>query len=218
MDRDFLKTKIAREIITLVASGVYTDGQKLPPERRLCKQFNVSRGTIRQSLANLEELSVVKIKAGSGAYVQKIKPKKLPRRVLPPNFNNVTLKDTIVARKAIELTAIELACDNITSKDFNKLEKLINNMEQAIESLPDFLKYDMYFHESIIRASGNAALITAFEAIYEYHRYSQVFSSSSARCEDVAMVYHKKILQALKQKNKKKCVKFLNEHFNNMLI
>ena len=217
MDREFLNTKIVREIIASIASGVYANGCRLPSERKLCEQFKVSRGTIRQSMANLEKLGIVKIKSGSGAYVQKIKTKKLPRRILPPNFNGVSLADTIIARKAIELAAIELACDRITKKQLIKLEKLVIKMEQAMENLPDFLKSDIHFHELIVKASGNAALITAFEAIYEYHKYSQIFSSSSIKCEDVALGYHKKILDALKKGNKKKCIRVLKEHFDNMI-
>ena len=51
----------------------------------------------------------------------------------------------------------------------------------------EVLKFDMAFHEAIIWASGNRPLITAFEAIREYHRYFQVFTSRWADDEHAAV-------------------------------
>ena len=165
MKRELLKTRIIREIITLIASAGYTANQKLPSERQLCKKFGVSRGTIRQALTALEKMSVVKTKPGSGTYVQKPVLKKIPARILPPNFGNVTLEDIIVARRAIESAAIEPACKNIKKKQVIELEKLVDKMEMNLEDLPEFLKYDMKFHDLIVRAGRNPALTTAFEAM-----------------------------------------------------
>ena len=155
-------------------------------------------------------------KPGSGAYVQKFKTKRIPKQVLPRDFDNVTMGDVIFARKAIEVAAIESACDRMTQVQIAEAEKLIATMENSLENLPEFIKADIAFHELILTASGNAVLITAFEAIFEYHRYSQVFTSSLDKCEDTALEHHKKILNALKQRDKKAAVKEISEHFDNM--
>ena len=217
MEIEFLHTKAVREILSLIASGIYKSGQRLPAERKLCDRFGISRGTLRKALADLEKMGAIKVRPQSGAYVQKFSQKKISSKVLPNNFNNVSLKDVVMARKAIELAAIEQACERMTKKELASLEKLINGMEESIDSLPDFLNIDMCFHELIVRASRNSALIAAFEAISEYHKYSQVFSSSSPQCEDDALIYHKKILNALRKVNGKSAVKMLKGHFENML-
>lgn len=200
----------------MIASGQFSDGDRLPAERRLCEQFGVSRGTLREALADLEKMGAIHIKPGSGAYVQKFKTKRIPKQVLPRDFGNVTMTDVIFARKAIEVAAIESACDRITQYQIAEAEKLIATMKNSLENLPDFIKADMAFHELIVTASGNAVLITAFEAIFEYHRYSQVFTSSLDECEETALDYHKKILDALRQGDKKMAVKEISEHFDNM--
>src|SRR3990172_3537578 len=122
MDKEFLHIKIIREIISLIASGTYEDGKRLPSERQLCEKFAVSRGTIRQALADLEKLGAIKVKAGSGAYVKKYSYKKIPGHILPPEFSNVTLADVLTARKAIEIAAIDLACENINENQLACLE------------------------------------------------------------------------------------------------
>ena len=216
MDRELLNTKVVREIIAMIASGQFGDGDRLPAERKLCEQFAVSRGTLREALADLEKMGAVSIKPGSGAYVQKFKAKKIPKKVLPRDFDNVTMGDVIFARKAIEVASIESACERVTQKHIAEAQKLIAGMENSLENLPEFIRKDMAFHELIVTASGNAALITAFEAIFEYHRYSQVFTSSLDECEETALEYHKKILSALKLGDKRAAVKVLSEHFDDM--
>jgi GntR family transcriptional repressor for pyruvate dehydrogenase complex len=216
LEKELLHIKIVREIIALISSGHFKDGQRLPAERKLCEQFGVSRGTLRQSLADLEKMGIVVIRPGSGIYVKKFSSKKIPRRILPVDCNNTTLADIIIARKAIEIAAMELACQRITEKEIQHLKKLIRNMEDSLDSLPDFLKHDILFHESLVRASGNPALVTAFEAIAEYHKYSQVFSSSHTNCEDLALACHKKLLSALEKNNPKIGRNALTRHFAGM--
>jgi DNA-binding LacI/PurR family transcriptional regulator len=46
-------------------------GERLPPERELCAQFNVSRPTIRKALGTLARHEIVEIRHGSGAFVRK---------------------------------------------------------------------------------------------------------------------------------------------------
>lgn len=217
MDKEFLHTKAVREIISLIASDQYSQGRKLPAERNLCEQFEISRGTLRKALADLEKMGAIKIRPQSGAFVQKFSYKKLPNKVLPVDFNGVSLSDIIVARKAIELAAIEIASERITKKEIAGFDRIVEKMQKSLDKLPAFLKYDMRFHESIVKASRNSVLITAFDSISEYHKYSQVFSSSYEECEEDALRDHRIILQYLKRGNQKQSIKSLREHFDNML-
>jgi len=216
MDKEFLHTKVIKEIISRIYSGLYRNGQRLPSERKLCDQFGISRGTLRSAFSGLEKMGVIKIKAQSGAYVQKFSHKKLSPKILPRNLKDVSLQDIIAARRAIELEAVKLACERITKRQLTVLKKLVDCMEESLDSLPDFLNMDVCFHESIVKASGNLVLIAAFEAIFEYHKYSQVLSSPYPESEKNAFVYHKKIMIALEEADSKAAVKILKEHFDNI--
>ncbi|MGD0784995.1 MAG: FadR/GntR family transcriptional regulator [Sedimentisphaerales bacterium] len=212
MNKELLHTKLVRELIALISSGTYGDGARLPAERKLCEQFNVSRGTVRLALYDLEKLGILKIKAGSGAYVQKISQRKLPTYFLPPDFVNVSIADIICARKAIETAAITLACEKISARQIEELEQLIEKMEQSRDNLLEFLKLDMEFHQSIIHASGNMPLVTAFESIADYLKYSQVFSSLYESEVQTAIDFHKKMLWALKTRSSKNGAKAILKH------
>ena len=52
-----------------IETGVYADGDQLPPERQLATAFNAARSTIRKALNQLEESGLVVRRVGSGTYV-----------------------------------------------------------------------------------------------------------------------------------------------------
>ena len=60
---------IVERIESLIDSGQYPAGSRLPPERELAENFEVSRPTIREAIIALEVLEQVEVKTGSGVYV-----------------------------------------------------------------------------------------------------------------------------------------------------
>ena len=52
-----------------IANGVLKPGMRLPPERELCLQLNISRVTLRKALARLVEDGVRNASHGRGWYV-----------------------------------------------------------------------------------------------------------------------------------------------------
>jgi len=216
MNRELLTSKIVRKIIGQIAAGIYPEGERLPAERKLCADLGVSRGTLRKALFELEKIGAVEIKHGSGIYVRKISAKKIPDEVLPPDFRTVKIDDIIDARKAIENAAVAQACQKVTSRQVAKIGAVVTEMERKLDDLAGFIEQDMLFHELIVNASSNAVLVKAFEAISEYHRYCQIFTSSSEECETKALDYHKKIHAALKDRDSRLAVDLMTKHLEEM--
>ncbi len=214
MDRDHLHNQIIREIIARVAAGTYATGQRLPAERALGEEFQVARGTIRKAISKLEELGVLRIKANSGIYVQGVAHARLPQTFLPPDFKSVDLEDIVTARKAIELAALKQAVGRIAPRDLKSLRNLIDRMGQTLEDLPAFLELDLAFHQALVRASGNAVLATAFEAIYDYHRFSAVYTSQHEGEEEQALRFHERLLTAIEKGDVRAGCRILEKHLD----
>ena len=214
VEREHLHNRLIRELIAQIASGEH--GKRLPSERALCARFGVARGTLRKALTGLEELGVIRIKPNSGAYVQPLSQVKLPSQFLPPDFDSVNLADVIEARKAIETAAVAAAATRMTPAQLHELEGLVARMHDALDDISAFVELDMTFHRALVRASGNAVLTTAFEAIYEYHRFSTVFTSQQEGEEAEALEYHRRLLTALKAEDGPASCRILNEHLDTM--
>lgn len=212
MEREILRNKIIREIIARIASGAVGVGDRLPSERALCGEFGVSRGTVREALIQLEKLRVIQIRPNSGAYVRRSSVDAVPSRFLPESYRSVSLDDVVDARLAIEVAAARAACRNRTESDIDVLQTLVRRMEAAIDDLPSFLDFDMQFHQALIRASHNPVLEAAFTAIYEYHRYSSVFTSRQEGEEDLALGFHERIVALVETQFAGECAVVLSEH------
>ena len=72
-----LYSVVASRAEELIASGEWREGDRLPPERRLCQEFDVSRSTLRQALGELEERGLISRHQGRGTFVTR------PRVQLP---------------------------------------------------------------------------------------------------------------------------------------
>lgn len=214
MDKEILANKLIREILARILAGEYAVGSRLPSERALSEEFRISRGTVRQALSSLTELNVVQIRHGSGAYVQNLSHCDRLTDYLPPEIGHAGLADILYARKAIETAAVVLACQRISHVTIEELSHLVERMTADAGDLPRFLKHDMAFHRTIVQASHNAPLITAFGAIHEYHQYFQVFTSRHVEDERATIAHHRQILLALERHNAKAAVKAIQDHLD----
>ena len=64
-----LYRQVADQLRSLIDSGEYAVGSRLPTERELAEQLKISRPTVREALIALEVEGRVRIRVGSGIYV-----------------------------------------------------------------------------------------------------------------------------------------------------
>jgi len=62
--------QISEMLMREIIAGRLSDGERLPPERRLAKSLNISVGTLRKSLKDLEMKGALFRKQGSGNYIK----------------------------------------------------------------------------------------------------------------------------------------------------
>lgn len=62
---------VYNKILQMIQEGMYPEGSKLPSEPILAEQMNVSRSTLRQALALLQEDGIIEARRGVGNFVRK---------------------------------------------------------------------------------------------------------------------------------------------------
>ncbi|HLR85051.1 MAG TPA: GntR family transcriptional regulator, partial [Nocardioidaceae bacterium] len=63
------REQVVRMLLARIRNGELRTGERLAGESRLAQEFNVSRGTIRQALADLQEQQMITTRAGLGSFI-----------------------------------------------------------------------------------------------------------------------------------------------------
>ena len=148
---------IAKDIADRIDSGEYAAGDRLPPERELAAQLEVSRTTVREALLALEIQRYVEIRVSSGVFV-------LPAAGRDPDRGALAEQDAagpwevLEARRLIEGYSAYTAAQRIDDAQLAEMERCNERMADALDDIPRFDAADAEFHLQIAAASGNAVI------------------------------------------------------------
>lgn len=168
-----LSSGIARQIEDLVLRGILRPGQRLPSERELSERMNVSRPSLREALADLQQRGLLTARAGAGVYVAEVLGSAFaPALVTLFASHPVALYDTISFRRDMEGLAAERATRNGTDTDLAVIDAVFQKMEAAHrKSDPsEEAQLDADFHLAIIEASHNIILLHMMRSMYDLLR------------------------------------------------
>ncbi|MEI6418214.1 MAG: FadR/GntR family transcriptional regulator [Sphingomonadales bacterium] len=196
---DRLYQDLARKLMAELASGQYQVGDRLPAERELSLQYNVSRPTVREAVIALEVQGLVDVRVGSGAYV-----KRLPGKNDIPGFN-ITAIELTEARLLFEAEAAALAATQVTDAQLAEMAALLEAIEQENRDPGGTEKADRAFHLAIAAATRNNAIIEAVERLWDLRALSpeSALLHEKARTANIKPVVdeHRVVLEALQARD-----------------
>lgn len=178
---------VVSQIRSAILAGHYEPGDRLPTERELAHQFEVSRVTIRDALRILEAGGLVEVRMGGhgGPFVAHPDLALLSESIgNHMHLTGCTFHELAEARLALETTAARLAAERARREDLEAMEAAIvvpSGAEVAAAASLDF-------HAAMVRASHNRALWIMFSAMRRLIR--QAFGELHARQPDMAGSAH----------------------------
>lgn len=208
---------VADQIQDLIKEGAYPPGTRLPGERELAKQFDVSRVTIREAEIALQALGHIKIKTGSGVYV--LDPAENGVSGLP----NISAFELTEARLMFESEGAALAARETSDETLKRLGELVETMSSDDpEGEEARQQADREFHLTIAAASGNSAVQYIIETLWRIRTELPAIRETHAaicRVEDVSLRHteHAAVLQALRNRDPAAARLAMQEHFRCLL-
>jgi len=169
LKKPLLSKEVEEQVKKSILDGRYQPNQKLPSERELVDQFQVSRATIREALKNLQNMGMIRIRRGmsAGAYISE--QSSLP---ITQSFDNllqsrkVDLAHLMQARLYIEPSIAEHAARYHTQKDIDLLKHLLNKAENLLNTSEREARLtNILFHVEISRITRNPVMIFLSESI-----------------------------------------------------
>ena len=127
-----LADAIVAELESMILEGSLQPGQKLPPERELAIQFQVSRPSLREAIQRLEARGLLYRRQGGGTYVQNA----LSKGIADPLFELLSTHpeaqyDLLEFRHALEGICAYYAALRGTDADFERIRQVQSAIEEA---------------------------------------------------------------------------------------
>ncbi|HEY1940587.1 MAG TPA: FadR/GntR family transcriptional regulator [Roseiarcus sp.] len=215
IDSRRLYEQVADQIGALIRSGEFLPGQRLPAERDLAKILSVSRPVVREAMIALEITGLVEVRTGSGAYVRE------QRADQPPPDAGHGPSDILSARMLIEGEIAALAASSASPRDVAAMGDCIDQMTHDHEAERPWNASDLGFHVAIAFATGNAALASVVERLWQ-EQHAPVFSILSERVSlhdnwPATLNGHKAILEAIRAREPKAAKDRMREHLQQVL-
>ncbi|AIU71667.1 MULTISPECIES: transcriptional regulator ExuR [Hafniaceae] len=198
-----LYQQLAAELKQRVESGVYPVGEKLPAERFIAEEMNVSRTVVREAIIMLEVEGYVEVRKGSGIHVISNQPKTLVQPNRNIQFASAGPFELLQARQLIESNIAEFAATQVTKQDIVALMEIQEHARQE-DRFRDS-EWDLKFHVQVALATQNSAMATIVEQMWSQRIHNPYWLKLHEHIDDVSIESwcedHDKILKALMRKD-----------------
>jgi GntR family transcriptional regulator, transcriptional repressor for pyruvate dehydrogenase complex len=151
-----LYKQVVDQLLGLIESGELAPGDRLPAERALADQLQVSRASVRQALTALEISGAVQVKAGSGVYVSE--PSGVVDEVAATLTESAGPLEILESRSLFEPGVAALAAARRNDDDLVAMHSLVQAMENELAQGRDGWDADWGFHEALGRATSNPSI------------------------------------------------------------
>lgn len=163
-----LVEEVYSRMYAMILSGSWKEGERLPSENLLARQFNVSRVVIREALQILRAQKYVITRQGSGSYISNPKNYSL----LNGEENAIHLsrsefEEMVEFRECIEFRAIECFPERATEQDKERVRLALQGMKESFDNISAYTEADFQFHYSIVLASHNTFMIQSMDTCRE---------------------------------------------------
>lgn len=210
-----LYQKVAKAIIAAIRNGTYPPGTRLPPERELAEEFDVSRATIREATIALEMHGIAEARRGSGIYVVDAPPQDDAEEEVDVGPFEVT-----EARRLFEGESAALAAAIITDEEIAKLAQLLKDLDANKENEAGE-QADRNFHITIAEATGNSAIASVVESLWDMRYKSpmcrKMFDRARAAGVQPRHDDHMRIFRALQARDPKAARKAMHDHLDRVI-
>ncbi|KGB82334.1 MAG: GntR family transcriptional regulator [Confluentimicrobium sp.] len=216
-----LSRAVVRQIELLILRGILRPGERLPSEREMAEKLGVSRPSLREAVAELQERGLLISKVGAGIFVAE---------VLGSSFSDALIRlfadheeavfDYIAFRRDMEGLAAERAARLASDTDLQVIDTIFRKMEAAHSKRnpADEARLDAEFHMSIIEASHNVIMLHMMRSMYDLLRegvfYNRQVMFKQRTTRGTLLDQHRAINTALQARDPQAARAAIEAHLN----
>ncbi|MGV2289717.1 FadR/GntR family transcriptional regulator [Trinickia sp. YCB016] len=196
---------VMRQMETALIDGTWRAGSRLPAERALAEQYDVSRNTIREAIQRLAARGLVQSRRGSGVFVTD----QLRTGIASPWGQLVAdhpalREDILEFRRVLEGATAYFAAQRASAEDRKRIRALLGELERshAADDKPAEARADARLHEAIAQASHNAMFLHLHTSVIGMLREHITTSGTGLRKQDAnasdqLLMQHRTLCEAI---------------------
>lgn len=152
---------VEAHLVDLLQEPGISAGARLPTERAIAQELDVSRSIVRRAFAKLEAQGKVVRLMGSGTYVAETEA---PGSVEPASLKDYSPREIMQARLIFEPRFANLIVMNANGADIEQLGVAMVGAEKA-DSFEQFEYWDGQFHQVLANGTHNQLIIDIYQVI-----------------------------------------------------
>lgn len=168
-----LSQSVVRQIELLILRGILRPGERLPAERELSERLGVSRPSLRDALADLQDRGLLVSRPGAGVFIADVLGSAFsPALIDLFSAHDEAVYDYIAFRRDLEALAAERAARLGTESDLKVIATIFAKMVAAHQKRDptDEAQLDAEFHMAIIEASHNVVMLHMMRSMFDLLR------------------------------------------------
>ena len=186
----------------MIIKGKLKPGQKIK-EQEISTRLGISRPPLREAFKILEAEGLIRREPRRGVFVSELK--------------DTDIWEIYTLKVALYSLAVTLAVDKMKNGDIEKMEKIVTRMEDIVNGhgKPDILKYEELnnlFHDTTASIAGHGRLKKIHQSLNNQVKRMAYRSFQDLNHLEESCEYHRKIVEAMKLRDKRRAEQLTKEH------
>lgn len=218
LQQEPLSERIAYEIINMIRTQQYKPGDKLPPERELAEQLNVSRPSIREALRALAIVNIVETRHGAGTYITSLQTDLLVEHLdFIFALDHSTFLNLIQARQVLEVGLAGWAAEKITDDEIRELWAFFERTHTNVDPFSkEFAEADYELHAMIATYARNPIMKRFLEAVRSLGYASRSSRDITRGIAQQTITEHHAIVSAIGSRDRKAAENAMFNHLEHV--
>lgn len=193
--------QVAGQIEKRILDGELHSGDRLPTERELAEQFQVSRTAVREAMKMLTQKGLVDMRPGRGTIVIDGAHKAMQHSidlVMKLKLGEVGGSDRLVeVREILEVEIAGLAAARATDKEIAAMHAAVKVMDESLDDADAYIVADNNFHAALAEATQNTLILILVNSIVHLlsEQRKQIFETGDGPRR--GQIHHKRILESI---------------------
>lgn len=208
--------RVADRILARIASGEWGPGHRLPGERHLAEDMDVSRVSVRAALQSLKTQGLLAAVQGGGTRVIASTAAMDPGMLELVRVNGGNLVDLAEIRSILEVWAVGRAARQRDAADLAELDAIMAATKADIDAGQHKSENDVRFHLAVAKASRSgiylhfvAMIRGMLSEMVDYHRY-ELFPTRED--DQRILLQHQAIVDGIRAEDAERAQAAMREH------